>query len=185
MTAPLTTAVVISDDGEQAHVTLLANDGKDTVTFTYDLDPRARLDGVEVRRNPTDMGGPRNWAFQLNSTPFARLEDLAAQALTSYLDGTSDLEPEALVSRLFPELDGALRGNALRRRRSLVFLASVAREYVQLQVTGNRNPAQAMAEKHSVASGTVRGWLTRARREGVAPASSHGNSIINQEGRPS
>lgn len=185
MTAPLNAAVVISDDGEQAHVTLLANDGKDTVTFTYDLGPRARLDGVEVRRDPTDTGSPRSWAFRLNDISFARLEDLAAQALTSHLDGTADLEPEALVMQLFPELDGALRGNALRRRRSLVFLAGVAREYTQLQVAGDSNPAQTMAEEHGVASGTVRGWLARARREGVAPASSHGNSIISQEGRPS
>ncbi|MFJ9474738.1 hypothetical protein ACIRRI_06940 [Streptomyces mirabilis] len=83
---------------------------------------------------------------------------------------------ELIVNEKFPELAGAAGGNALRRRNGLVHLAKMFEEYKQAEESGIENPAQVLAEKHSVSAATVRGWLHRARREGLAPESSHPNA---------
>lgn len=83
---------------------------------------------------------------------------------------------EAIVNEKFPELAGAAGGNALRRRNGLVHLAVMFQEYKRAEESGVENPAQALAEKHSVTAATVRGWLHRARKEGLAPESTHPNA---------
>jgi hypothetical protein len=81
-----------------------------------------------------------------------------------------------LVDAKFPELSDAAGGNALRRRNGLLHLAKMAYEYMQIQESGAANPAQALAERHGVSSATVRGWLHRARKEGLALESEHPNA---------
>lgn len=83
---------------------------------------------------------------------------------------------EIIVNQKFPELAGATGGNALRRRNGLIHLAVMFQEYKRAEETGVENPAQVLAEQHSVSAATVRGWLHRARKEGLAPESTHPNA---------
>lgn len=78
---------------------------------------------------------------------------------------------------MFPELNGELKGNALRRRNSLVHLAKMMAEYRRAEASGARNAAQVVADKFDVSAATVRSWLHRARREGLAHESLHANSV--------
>ncbi|WP_329340693.1 hypothetical protein OG252_33145 [Streptomyces sp. NBC_01352] len=82
----------------------------------------------------------------------------------------------SIVNKKFPELADASGGNALRRRNGLIHLAMMFEEYKRAEETGVENPAQVLAEKHSVSAATVRGWLHRARKEGLAPESTHPNA---------
>ncbi|WP_333767725.1 hypothetical protein [Streptomyces sp. IBSBF 2435] len=84
---------------------------------------------------------------------------------------------ESIVAERFPELAGPIKGNALRRRKSLLHLATVVQEYKLAESQGATNPAEVVAAAHGVATGTVRSWLTRARREDLAPASGHRNAV--------
>ncbi|MFB6889416.1 helix-turn-helix domain-containing protein [Kitasatospora sp. NPDC056327] len=90
-------------------------------------------------------------------------------------------EAEALIAERFPELNGDLRGNALRRRRSLVHLAQMMSEYRLAEQMGSRNPAQQVADKFGVTAATVRSWLHRARREGLASESHHPNAVTSRK----
>jgi hypothetical protein len=83
---------------------------------------------------------------------------------------------ELIVNEKFPELADATGGNALRRRNGLVHLAMMFQEYKRAEESGVENPAQVLAENHSVSAATVRGWLHRARKEGLAPESMHPNA---------
>lgn len=83
---------------------------------------------------------------------------------------------ELIVARRFPELSEATGGNALRRRKGLLHLAMMFQEYKEAEAAGVENPTQILADKHSVSAATVRGWLHRARKEGLAPESSHPNA---------
>src|ERR1044072_992987 len=83
---------------------------------------------------------------------------------------------ESLVNEKFPELAGASGGNALRRRNGLVHLAKMAHEYMEARESGAENPTAVLAERYEVSAATVRGWLHRARREGLALESSHPNA---------
>lgn len=82
----------------------------------------------------------------------------------------------SMVDARFPELRDASGGNALRRRNALVHLAEIAQEYKRAEAAGARNPAQIIADHHAVTSSTVRGWMHRARREGLAAESPHPNA---------
>ncbi|MDX2703172.1 helix-turn-helix domain containing protein [Streptomyces sp. PA03-6a] len=86
----------------------------------------------------------------------------------------------ALVDKLFPELVNATGGNELRRRNGLLHLAKMAEEYKSLEESGSSNPTQTLADKHGVSPATVRGWLHRARKEGLALESSHPNASRRQ-----
>lgn len=81
-----------------------------------------------------------------------------------------------VVFEKYPELKEATRGNALRRRNGLLHLAQMHAEYKNAEWSGVENPTQALADTHGVTAATVRGWLYRARREGLAPESSHPNA---------
>lgn len=81
-----------------------------------------------------------------------------------------------LVDEKFPELIGASGGNALRRRNGLLHLAKMAAEYMEVKESGASNPAGVLAGRHGVSTATVRGWLHRARKEGLALESSHPNA---------
>lgn len=83
---------------------------------------------------------------------------------------------QSVVDEKFPELAGATGGNALRRRNGLIHLAKMFEEYKRAEESGVENPAQVLAGKHSVSAATVRGWLHRARKEGLAPESAHPNA---------
>ncbi|MEU3546272.1 hypothetical protein [Streptomyces longwoodensis] len=84
---------------------------------------------------------------------------------------------EILVREKFPELNGAAGGNALRRRNSLLHLAKMAAEYAEVVESGAKNPAQVLGDRHDVSAATVRSWLHRARREGLALGSAHPNAV--------
>lgn len=83
---------------------------------------------------------------------------------------------EDLIREKFPELSGAKGGNALRRRNGLLHLALMYQEYKEAEAMGAQNPAQVLAEVHSVTAATVRGWIHRARKEGLVPESQHPNA---------
>jgi hypothetical protein len=85
--------------------------------------------------------------------------------------------PERRVLARHPQLANVTHGNALRRWKSLVHLASVAAEYADAMEAGASNPAQTVGHRHNVSAATVRGWLHRARREGLAPTSTHPNAV--------
>jgi hypothetical protein len=81
-----------------------------------------------------------------------------------------------LVLDRHPELATATGGNALRRLNGLLHLAKMYGEYKRAEWAGSENPAQTLADAHGVTPATVRGWLHRARKEGLAPASDHPNA---------
>ncbi|WP_405580731.1 hypothetical protein [Streptomyces sp. NBC_01092] len=82
----------------------------------------------------------------------------------------------SIVDEKFPELAGATKGNALRRKNALLQLAERAAEYMGAMESGSSNPAEVLAERHGVSAATVRGWLHRARKEGLALESAHPNA---------
>lgn len=118
------------------------------------------------------------------SLPIARWEKAARAAVERRLmaDGPfgQHVDPrdmaEMIVNEKFPELAGAAGGNSLRRRNGLIQLATKFQEYKRAEETGVENPAQVLAEAYSVSTATVRGWLHRARKEGLAPESAHPNA---------
>jgi hypothetical protein len=120
----------------------------------------------------------------LKDLPVSRWEKVARAAAERTLMATGPhgqhVAPEAMaeiiVNEKFPELAGATGGNALRRRNGLIHLAMMFQEYKRAEETGVENPAQVLAEQHSVSAATVRGWLHRARKEGLAPESTHPNA---------
>ncbi|MEU6703885.1 hypothetical protein [Streptomyces wuyuanensis] len=123
-------------------------------------------------------------ASVFREAPLSRWERAARAAAERRLvaagPGFQQVAPEVMaemiVAERFPELAGAVGGNALRRRKGLLHLAAIVQEYKLAEEQGASNPAQLLAETHGVSPGTVRSWLTRARREGLAPESSHPNA---------
>lgn len=91
-----------------------------------------------------------------------------------HVDAT-DLAREAVFKR-YPELEDAAGGNALRRRNGLLHVAQMYAEYKEAEWSGAENPTQVLADAHGVTPATVRGWLHRARKEGLAPESNHPNA---------
>lgn len=85
---------------------------------------------------------------------------------------------EMRVGEKFPELADATGGNALRRRNSLLHLAKMAAEYAEVVESGAKNPAQILGDRHGVSAATVRSWLHRARKEGLALGSAHPNAAL-------
>lgn len=121
----------------------------------------------------------------LRDLPYARWEKTCRGAaeralLTSGPHGqhvAPDLMAELMVDKRFPELKEATGGNALRRRKSLLHLAEMAAEYSEIQGAGISNPAEILGMRYGVSAATVRSWLHRARREGLAIGSSHPNAV--------
>ncbi|MGW3024521.1 helix-turn-helix domain-containing protein [Streptomyces sp. NPDC001221] len=89
---------------------------------------------------------------------------------------------QMIVDEKFPELVGASKGNALRRRKALLQLAEQVSEYMEAKESGSSNPAQVLADRYGVSAATVRGWLHRARREGLALESAHPNASPRPQG---
>lgn len=126
------------------------------------------------------------WGIEtpLRELPVSRWEKAARAAAERRLvaDGPygQQVPPDDLarivVDQRFPELADATGGNALRRRNGLIHLAKMVKEYREVEETGASNPAQVLAERHKVSTATVRGWLHRARKEGLALGSSHPNA---------
>jgi hypothetical protein len=96
----------------------------------------------------------------------------------------SSTSPAGLVDELFPELRTATGGNDLRRKRGLIRLASIAQEHAQAEADGDKNPTKLLAERHGVATPTVRSWLHRARCEGLTPGSHHPNATLHRASEP-
>ncbi|MFE5139282.1 hypothetical protein ACFRDV_16665 [Streptomyces fagopyri] len=115
-------------------------------------------------------------ASAIREMPIARWDRTAQAAVVQQLGEATGEEPavsaaawaETLVSEKFPELNEPKDGHALRRRNSLLHLAEAAEEYTRIASTGERNPAGVLAARRGTTPSTVRGWLHRARREGVA-----------------
>lgn len=115
-------------------------------------------------------------ASAMREMPIARWDRTAQAVVVKQLSDSMAEEPkaspaewaEALVSEKFPELDEPKDGHAKRRRNSLLHLAEAAEEYTRIAATGERNPAGVLAARRGTTASTVRGWLHRARREGVA-----------------
>ncbi|MFJ4623076.1 hypothetical protein [Streptomyces sp. NPDC088812] len=127
------------------------------------------------------------WGIQgaLSNLPITRWEKAARGAAERRLvvDGpygqgvSPDDLAEILVNERFPELADATGGNALRRRNSLLNLAKMAAEYAEIMESGAKNPAQVLGDRYHVSAATVRSWLHRARREGLALGSAHPNAV--------
>lgn len=121
----------------------------------------------------------------LRDLPFARWDKAARGAAERVLVASGphsqsvppDILAELMVDQQFPELKDAAGGNALRRRKSLLHLAQMAAEYSEIQGSGSSNPAQVLGDRYDVSAATVRSWLHRARREGLALGSSHPNAV--------
>ncbi|MFF2511664.1 hypothetical protein [Streptomyces sp. NPDC058086] len=120
----------------------------------------------------------------LKDLPVIRWEKAAKAAAERRLVGGGpygqNVAPEDLakliVDQKFPELAGVTGGNGLRRKNGLLQLAQRAAEYMEAKESGSSNPAQVLADRHGVSAATVRGWLHRARREGLALESAHPNA---------
>lgn len=120
----------------------------------------------------------------LRDLPVARWEAAARAAAERrlvaggpYGQGVSSNDiARGLVDEKFPELVGAKAGNALRRRNGLLHLAKMAAEYMEVKESGASNPAGVLADRYGVSAATVRGWLHRARKEGLALESAHPNA---------
>ncbi|MFF2385188.1 hypothetical protein [Streptomyces sp. NPDC058108] len=115
-------------------------------------------------------------ASGIREMPIARWDRTAQAAVVQQLGKVMGEEPETspaewaaqLVGEKFPELAEPRDGHELRRRKSLLHLAEAAEEYARIAATGERNPAGVLAERRGTTASTVRGWLHRARREGIA-----------------
>ncbi|WP_326779742.1 helix-turn-helix domain-containing protein [Streptomyces longwoodensis] len=117
----------------------------------------------------------------LGPLPLARWDRSARfQAATERGEPVEELAL-ARVRTLHPDLGPISRGNAQRRWSSLVGLAKAAEEYGRLAASGHSNPALLLASRYGVSTTTIRSWLHRARREGLAPTSTHPNATVNRQ----
>jgi hypothetical protein len=150
------------------------------VTFEFGMVPAQAMSVVRFHLESR----PGYSVTSLRDLPMSRWERAARAAAESRIVTNGPIgqhvDPDALADELvdarFPELTDAKGGNPLRRRNGLVHLAKMFQEYKQAEQSGVQNPAQALANAHSVTTATVRGWLHRARKEGLAPESSHPNA---------
>lgn len=173
-----TVEATVSDE-EHPHV---------AATFTYlaaATQPLISI-GVNVHARP-DAGSISNatiGASAIREMPLARWDRTAQAAVVQRLSNAPSEQPqpqpatsaEDLVNERFPELNPPADGHAARRRKSLLHLAEAAEEYALIAASGDRNPAGALAARRGTTPSTVRGWLHRARREGLAPESQHPNA---------
>ncbi|WP_225825580.1 hypothetical protein [Streptomyces naphthomycinicus] len=133
---------------------------------------------IEVRVRAAQGGTLR--VGNLGPLPLARWERSARfQAATNQAESPEELAL-ARVKALHPELGPHSHGNDRRRWSSLVGLAKAAEEYGRVAASGHANPALLLADRYSVSVGTIRSWLYRARREGLAPGSTHPNATVNK-----
>lgn len=142
-------------------------------TFSYVLREGETLALVEVRIATADgaVSVP-----SIQEMPLGRWEKRARGTATKQLMTAEPDALERLVLSRHPELASVTGGNALRRRNSLLHLARMAAEYAAAMESGASNPAQTVGQRYSVSAATVRGWVHRARREGLAPRSMHPNA---------
>jgi hypothetical protein len=153
--------------------------------FKFGLSPGRPLLTLSYRVYGSLSDGTAGIQSPLRDLPVARWEKAARGAAERRLVDLGpygqSVDPEDLaeiqVNEKFPELADATGGNALRRRKSLLHLAQMAAEYAEIVESGARNPAQVLGERHKVSAGTVRSWLHRARREGLALGSTHPNAV--------
>lgn len=157
-------------------------------TFTYlaaAAQPLMSI-GVNVHTRP-DMDPMSNatiGASAIREMPLARWDRTAQAAVVQRLKDVPGEQPrpqlatsaENLVNEKFPELNPPADGHAARRRKGLIHLAEAAEEYALIAASGERNPAGALAARRGTTPSTVRGWLHRARREGLAAESQHPNA---------
>ncbi|MFD4790548.1 hypothetical protein ACFWN1_26545 [Streptomyces sp. NPDC058459] len=154
-------------------------------TFKYLAIPGQPLQAIGVnvhsRPEPDPLNNFTVGASAIREMPIARWDRTAQAAVVKRLGGDvgSEVESsatewaEALVRQKFPELDEPKNGHEVRRRKSLLQLAEAAEEYARIASTGERNPAGVLAARRGTTASTVRGWLHRARREGVTRDTSH------------
>jgi hypothetical protein len=167
------TVVRVTDSslpGLQAELRFGTVSGGALQLLRFDLSPV--VDGEEIR--PTDLRAVTVSRWERAARAAAERRTLTEGPQGQHVDPEG--EAELLVDRLFPTLADATGGNALRRKRSLLHLARIASEYRLAEATGAKNPAQLLAEQHGVTASTVRSWLHRARREGLAFESTHPNA---------
>lgn len=149
------------------------------ITFRYLAVPAKPLItvGVSVQSREQDpYSNVTVGASAIREMPIARWDRTAQASVVQQLSEGAGEEPqtsaaawaEGLVNEKFPELIEPRDGHAVRRRNSLLHLAEAAEEYARIASTGERNPAGVLAERRGTTASTVRGWLHRARREGVA-----------------
>ncbi|MEV6504781.1 hypothetical protein AB0M61_01500 [Streptomyces sp. NPDC051642] len=151
--------------------------------MVYSRNASGELALAEVRLRAAEGGTLE--LVGLAPLPLSRWDRMARfQAATS---GGESLDEIALerVRETWPELGPHCHGNAKRRWQGLVGLARFAEEYGRLAGAGCPNPAVLLGEHHDISAGTVRSWLHRARREGLAPKSTHANATVNKQGATS
>lgn len=146
----------------------LAVDGG-TVTCQFERTGKS-LVLADFRATPAPGGGTGRTAW-LAKAPISRWLRMARAEVEARIYGYEIATP-----------DDGLRGNAARRHDALIRLARVAQEYRAAEAAGHRNPAAVVGAAHGVSAATVRSWLFRARREGLAAASDHLNATVNAEG---
>lgn len=147
--------------------------------MVYSRNDSGELALTEVRLRSKDRGTLA--LTGLAPLPLSRWDRMARfQAATS---NGKNLDEVALsrVKDRWPELGPHSQGNAKRRWQGLVGLARFAEEYGRIAATGYPNPAALLGEHHNVSANTVRSWLHRARREGLAPSSLHPNATVNKQ----
>lgn len=196
---PANPAQVVTEDPEPApngpagartvKATVLDDEHPDVaVTFEYLVMPAKPLlsVGVHVHSRAADdpMHNATIGASAIREMPLARWDRTAQAAVVHLLSDVPSEQPqlpvatfaEELVNEKFPELNPPTDGHAARRRNSLIHLAGAAEEYARITATGERNPAGVLAQRRGTTASTVRGWIHRARREGLAPESRHRNA---------
>lgn len=159
------------------------------VEATFSFTPQGSNGLVLVGVRVSAMDGT---PLSITTLPLSRWERRARGAAAKQLlateqnpSGNAEEVAASLVAARYPELEDATHGNALRRRKGLLKLAKAAAEYAEATAAGAQNPAETLAERYDTSAATVRGWLHRARREGLAPASIHPNATVNKQGATS
>ena len=154
-------------------------------TFSYAPQGQTGLGLAKIQITATD-----GTTLHFAALPLNRWEKRARGAAVKQLVTAEQIPLEStegvaarLVSTRHPELADATRGNALRRRESLLHLAKMAAEYAEATAEGAKNPAQVLGDRYGVSAATVRSWLHRARREGLTVGSTHPNATVNSQGR--
>jgi hypothetical protein len=147
--------------------------------MVYERAASGELVLIEIRIRATE--GDALVVGGLGPLPLARWDRSARfRAATEGAEPSEELAL-ARVRTLHPALGPHCSGNARRRWASLVGLAKVAEEYGRIAACGVANPALLLAAQHGVPAGTVRSWLHKARREGLAPGSTHPNATVNKQ----
>ncbi|MFD9905893.1 hypothetical protein [Streptomyces sp. NPDC059063] len=156
-----------------------ARPGYTLAPVAVSLRPAPGLSYDEYRRLP--IGDIRN-------LPLVRWESAARLHVDAYLmkgqkldvvpayKNDLDWEAQELALEHYPDIADVSTPGAMRRRKSMTHLASVAMEYTTHTLAGVKDPAAAIARSREANPATVRSWIHRARKAGFLPETDRGGS---------